>query len=333
MKARDRQGWRETPEGSQLLQRLDTPEGNVRAVLDTDTYNEIDDQYALAYAVLASGMPPGGSSRAGRSFELQAVYAAPFHNERSSGPGDGMEKSYAEIQRVLDRLSGHRLPDRVLRGSRRFLATAGRPEQSEAASDLIARAATGTGSGPTAGRGPGAPLYVLAIGAPTNVASALLLEPGLRERVVVVWLGGQPLYWHTASDFNLKQDLLASRTLLDSGVPLIHIPCKNVAEHLRVTLPELEQRLGGRSPLCDYLLRITREWMAAHGALSKVIWDIATVAWLRNPEWVPSHLVHSPILTSELTWSRDGARHLIRQAVDVQRDAVFGDLYGLLADA
>jgi hypothetical protein len=33
-----------------LIQKLKWPVGKVRVVLDTDTYNEVDDQFALAYA-------------------------------------------------------------------------------------------------------------------------------------------------------------------------------------------------------------------------------------------------------------------------------------------
>ncbi len=293
-----------------LIERLAPPSGRVRAVLDTDTYNEIDDQYALAYAALAG------------SFDLEAVYAAPFHNDRSTGPEDGMEKSHAEIQRVLGKLEGGglSLPRRVLKGSRRFMETAGRPVDSEAARDLVESALAAS-----------QPLYVLAIGAITNVASALIMEPGIKEKVVIVWLGGQPSSWHTAFEFNLKQDLLASQTVFDCGVPLVHVPCKNVAEHLRVTMPELEHHIGGRSALCDYLVSITSEHMTRHGAQSKVIWDVSTVAWLRNSEWLPSNLVHSPILSPSFTYSRDESRHLIRQVIDVKRDAIIGDLYEVLA--
>ena len=35
---------------------------------------------------------------------VEAVYAAPFTNDRSTGPGDRMEKSYEEILRLLERL-------------------------------------------------------------------------------------------------------------------------------------------------------------------------------------------------------------------------------------
>ncbi len=54
----------------------------IDVVLDTDTYNEVDDQFALIYAVLSN------------EINLIAIYATPFHNERSSGPEDGMLKSY-----------------------------------------------------------------------------------------------------------------------------------------------------------------------------------------------------------------------------------------------
>ncbi len=42
------------------LERLLPPTGRVRMVLDTDTYNEIDDQFALVHALLS---PRGSPSR------------------------------------------------------------------------------------------------------------------------------------------------------------------------------------------------------------------------------------------------------------------------------
>ena len=35
------------------------------------------------------------------------------------------------------------------------------------------------------------PLYVIGLAAITTIASAILLEPEITERMVVVWLGGQ----------------------------------------------------------------------------------------------------------------------------------------------
>jgi hypothetical protein len=91
-------------EATRLL-RLQPPAGRVRMVLDTDTYNEIDDQFALVHALLSS-----------EKLSVEAIYAAPFFNERSSGPADGMQRSYEEILRLLDRLD--RSPDGlVFKGS------------------------------------------------------------------------------------------------------------------------------------------------------------------------------------------------------------------------
>ena len=61
-----------------------------------------------------------------------------------------------------------------------------------------------------------------------------------------------------------------------------------------------------------------------------MIWDVAAVGYLLDPDWVPTHLVHSPIVTDQGTWSFDTSRHLIRSAVYVQRDPIFRDLFSKL---
>jgi len=293
------------------IERLTPPTGRVSLVLDTDTANEIDDQFAVAYALLAP-----------ERLAVEALYAAPFSNSRSTGPEDGMERSYEEIVRVLERMG--RSPDGLVhRGARGYLPAAGEPVPSPAAEDLVARARAAREG----------PLYVLAVGAITNVASALLLAPEIIERVVVVWLGGQPHSWDTAVEFNLRQDMHAARVILNSGVPFVHIPCKNVSEHLTTTRAELEAHIAGRNALCDYLHGIFRGYADDHFAWAKVIWDISTVAWLMDASWVPSALVHSPLLTELGTWSHDRSRHFVREAVHCNRNAIFGDLFRRLAGA
>jgi len=295
--------------------RLEPPSGELSMVLDTDTYNEIDDQFALTYALLSRPR-----------LRLEAVYAAPFHNDRSSGPADGMEKSYAEILRVLERLGRRVAPSPegfVFRGSREYLRAADVPVESDAARDLVRRARARPESG--------APLYVAAIGAITNVASAILMDPGIIERIVIVWLGGNALYWPSTSEFNLGQDLHASRLVFDCGVPLVQIPCFPVTTHLTTTLPEMREHVKGRGEIGDYLYSIFADYVAPRPGESKVIWDIAAIAYLLEPAWVPTDLVHSPILTDARTWSADRSRHLIRSARFIDRDAVFRDLFAKLA--
>jgi inosine-uridine nucleoside N-ribohydrolase len=173
-------------------------------------------------------------------------------------------------------------------------------------------------------------LYVVAIGAITNVASALLMAPQIVNRIVVVWLGGNLSSWHETNVFNVYQDVLASQVVLDSGVPLVHVPCHPVTSALLTTQSELERFVKGRGAVGDYLYDIFSAYYDDHFARSKELWDMGPIAWLVNPEWVETTLVHSPILTGQLTWSHDSGRHLIREARRVDRDAILGDLFAKL---
>ncbi|WP_231571003.1 hypothetical protein [Gordoniibacillus kamchatkensis] len=50
-----------------MLERLSHPQRKVRIVLDTDTFNEIDDQFAVVYAL-----------KSPERIQVEAFYAAPF---------------------------------------------------------------------------------------------------------------------------------------------------------------------------------------------------------------------------------------------------------------
>ena len=52
---------------AELLKRLEHPSGRVDVVLDTDTFNEIDDQFALAYLICSK-----------EKLDLQAAFYAFF---------------------------------------------------------------------------------------------------------------------------------------------------------------------------------------------------------------------------------------------------------------
>lgn len=96
------------------------PKGTVDAVLDTDTYNEVDDQFALAYLLKSSDR-----------VRTRAIYAAPFYNQKSDSPKDGMEKSFCEIGRVLDVMGlSQEYGAKVFKGSDRFLEDESEPVDS-----------------------------------------------------------------------------------------------------------------------------------------------------------------------------------------------------------
>ena len=298
-----------TLSSEQRIQMLRPPDHHpVRMVLDTDTYNEIDDQFALVYSLLSPEL------------KVEAIYAAPFHNRRSSSPGDGMERSYEEILRMLQKMKIE--PEGLaLRGSPDYLTDPARPHRSPAALDLVARAKRSSADDP---------LYVVAVGAITNVASAILIDPAIIRNIVVVWLGGNGHNWPHQREFNFRQDLNASRLIFDSGVPLVQLPCTPVVTHFSTTVPEMEHYLSGQGETAEYLLRIFKEYREDHFAWSKVLWDMTAVAWVINSEWLPSNLLHTPIVTDQYTLSADQSRHFMRVVYFVRRDPIFQDFFNKL---
>ncbi len=314
-------------------ERLAPPRGRPRVVIDTDAANEIDDQFALAWALLSP-----------ERLRLEAIHAAPFsfahrraaHAGLPDGlpsfapPGVGMQRSFDEIRRVVA-ACGVPAPA-MCRGTPGYLEGQQEPPRSAAVDDLVQRALAGSDDDP---------LVVLALGCPTNIACALLLEPAIRERIVVVWTSGYPSHApHINHSFNLEQDLAATRVLLDSGVPLVYLPGFHVGAQLRLSLPEVErwvQPCGAIGALLHDLYTHNPLW-PLHGVVdffahSWVMWDLICVAWLFDPDWVPSAVVPTPRLDGGKRWVRDAARHPMREGYAAKRDAIFRDFFSTLARA
>lgn len=249
----------------QLIKNLSVPTGVIDAVIDTDTYNEVDDQFALAYMIKST-----------EKINLKAIYAAPFHNGNSDSPSNGMHKSYDEIMKILDLMEEEKYKNSVFHGSENYLKDEETPEKSDAAEDLIKRARQYS---------PEKPLYVIAIGAITNIASALLMAPDIAENIVVVWLGGHDMEGRECEEFNMMQDIAGARVLFKSPAPVIQLPCLGVVSGFNISEPELKQWFSGKNKLCDYLANIVIADQNKHSQgkpWSRIIWDVTTVGWILN---------------------------------------------------
>ncbi len=282
-----------------------------KVILDTDTYNEIDDQFALAWALLSDKV------------ELLSVNAAPFFNNRSVSPEDGMEKSFNEIHNIISLVGCEKKPP-VYRGSTQYLKDKKTPVESDAADNIVNTVMASDGR-----------IYVVAIGAITNVASAILKEPKITEKMVVVWLGGHALEWSHTREFNMVQDVYAAQTVMNSGVPFYQIPCAGVCDHLSTSIPELEHYLGGKGKLCDYLVDIVKGYPDPKHAYcwSKVIWDISAIAALVIPDALNAVIIPTPILTDDCHYAYDNARHHMIYVRSLDRDRIFRELFPLLISA
>lgn len=359
---------------SQRLAMLEPPSGPVRVVFDTDTANEIDDQYALAWALQSQDR-----------LEIEAVLAEPYsfahHREgllkaadelaaedpdlpasaaidpesavaggfaswarrlRDAGidvrdiqfvdPAGGMEESYEEILRVYDKV-GADADGLVFHGAPRYMSGPHDPVDSPAVRRLIELALTPSDR----------PLYVVAIGCVTNIASALLLAPEIRDRIVVLWTSGYPTWSPRANaeSLNLVQDVAASRILFTSGVPLVYFPGYYIGAQLTLSLPDVETWVQGRGAIGEYLHQLyvnnplhAQRGIYDHFGRTWVMWDMIDVAWLIEPTWVPSSLVRTPTLDEDLKWAEmSGSAPLMREAHGIDRDAIFRDFFSKLEKA
>ena len=284
----------------------------ITAVLDTDTYNEIDDQFALAYAMLAHD-----------AVDLRAVIAAPFSNDtRAATPAEGMRKSYEEICRILA-LFGKSPEGFAWKGATSYLPARRTPAESEGARRIVELA--------RAARADGKKLHVLAIAAITNVASALLLAPEIARDIVIVWLGGNDLRFPENREFNLRQDVFAAQVIFDTDVPLVWMPCRNVVSALDISREELRTGLAPAGELGRFLASRTEELLCERNVSSKIIWDIATVAYFTVPQAFRSERIPAPVLNDDRSWGTAPGRHDITAITSLDREAVFADLFRKLS--
>ena len=294
----------------QYLKNLLPPTGPVDAVLDSDTYNEVDDQFAMSYML----------KRTDRIC-TKAIYAAPFFNSRVESVAAGMERSYQEIV-TLQKLLKTDVP--AFRGSTGYLPNEQTAVDSEAARHLVELAKAYS---------PEKPLYVVAIGAITNVASALILDPSIAENIVIVWLGGSALHRTDETEFNMVQDYAAARVIFGCGAPVVMLPCAGVVDVFRTSEWELKHWLAGKNELCDYLIETVLEevYRYAKGKpWTRIIWDVTAVAWLTGADTFMKHRLEDNIIPQDdATYLRDSSRS-IRYVYEIKRDQLFEDLFNTL---
>ncbi len=300
----------------QLLKKLNVPTGVVDVILDTDAFNETDDQYAIAYMLLSP-----------ERIRVLGLCAAPFHNANSSSPEDGMERSYDEILRLLALMNRNELLPNVYRGARNYLPDENTPVITDAANYIVAEAEK---------HSPENPLYVVAIGAITNVASAILLNrEAMVNNTVIVWLGGHAKDYPHTREFNMYQDIAAARIVMGCGAPFVQLPCRGVVSHLTTTDPELTYWIKGTSPLADFLYERTvgEAHKYAKGKVwNRCIWDVSAIAWLLNDNdrFMKSYVIPALIPQYDNTYSIDPRRHPMCYVYAIDRDAIFQDLFAKL---
>jgi inosine-uridine nucleoside N-ribohydrolase len=244
-----------------------------RVIIDADTANEIDDLYAIVRALVAP------------EFRVEGLTSA--HWSRSTEPNDTVHQSQALNEQILDRMGlRETIPHPV--GADRSMPDPGTPVDSPAARHIIARAYAG---------GPGDKLLVVALGACTNLASALLLDPSIEEKVVFAFIDGdfKDGRWGPGI-FNWKNDIHAVRAIFESGVEYVHMPARSVSVEMELTKREVDEHLEGRGVVWDLLVERWETYPRTAGREKKTMWDIALVEALLRPDLATAVVVGAPII-------------------------------------
>lgn len=297
--------WKEIYEKIPKLNKEDNQKPNV--ILDTDMYNECDDQFALSYLLKSQD-----------KFNIEAITIAPYHHDNSISIEEGANKSYEEVIKICNWLSFN-WSNKVFKGSTDYVAN-GYNNENDAVNKIIEIANKNDKT------------YILAIGAITNVAIAIKRAPNIVNKIEIIWLGGHSLLSKNNKEFNFKQDVEAVKAIFESKVKLTIIPCKNVASNLRTSIYELEHFLKGKSELCDYLCqRFYNDGI--HGIRERrVIWDISVIAYMINKEWFETEEVSCPNINNDTSYELTQNNHKITIVNYLDVNKIFKDLFGKLGE-
>ncbi len=279
------------------------PEGKLRVIIDSDAACEVDDQHAIALALLSP-----------ERLAIEGFVGAHFGD--SGGP-DGIEKSVAEIHTVLAK-AGMAGKYPVKRGSHPFRYSAV-PEPSEGVDFIIEHAMDPTRQ---------EPLWVVSLGACTDLAAAWLKEPRIKDRVIAFWHGRTQ--WPTKCwNFNAYNDLKAVRILFQSELPLVLF---DTGTDLTCPMEEAKARIMPYGDLGRYLHDI-RLRSAGYQSPKKGLYDLGDVAALVDPSLIKYETVSAPSVNWDMLYDHKKTHGQMIRIFSIDRDRTFDLLHRKLKAA
>jgi purine nucleosidase len=270
----------------------------VRVVVDADTANEIDDLYAIVRALVAP------------EFRVEGLTSA--HYTRSTKPNETVRKSQAINEQILDAMGlRESIPHPI--GADRSMPAPTIPVDSPAARLIIERAHAGSSDDK---------LVVFALGACTNLASALLLDPSIEPKVVFAFIDGdyKDGRWGPGI-FNWKNDIHAVKAIFESEVEYLHMPARSVSVEMELSKQAVDEHLKGRGGVWDLLVDRWETFPRTARSQTKVMWDIALIEAVLRPELATAVVVGAPIIHDANTVEQfpDNPRRVkVFEAIDAQ---------------
>lgn len=283
-----------------------------KVIMDGDYSAEIDDQCALAYCL--------GCEKT----DVIAVNAAAFYEwPVAIDTEEVMLRSYEEIRRVYSYtgLTPEEVP--YFEGARSQISNNPdfAPSDSPAARNIIRLA-----------KESGEPIYVIVTGPCTNVVSAYLLDPSIKDKIVVVWVGGLSIDNEHAlekhHEWNICADIAAARILMDEEIPLIFLPCEphGTAD---IHMPfNYFGRIKGDNPGGEFfrwILPSKEVDEEKYKVKIKVMCDLAGPASVIDPDMMQISEIPAPIVRDGPRYELDPSRRKILYGIYPNSDAITED--------
>ncbi|WP_308291504.1 nucleoside hydrolase [Microbacterium sp. G2-8] len=214
------------------------PGRRARAIVDNDFSGDPDDLPQLVHQLLTTNV------------ETRLVVASHLSPGDQFDPSGHTAQNAERIVRDLFSRMGLDSTDVIRRGSKVGLRDRTTPALSPAVDAIVAEAM----------RDDDSPLFYLAGGGLTDLASALLVEPRIAERMTLIWIGGgehadlaSPPPNAMPVEYNLLIDVAAAQVVFgDSDIPIWQVP-RNIYRQYLVSGAELRIRMAATGPLGRYM--------------------------------------------------------------------------------
>jgi inosine-uridine nucleoside N-ribohydrolase len=174
------------------------------------------------------------------------------------------------------------------------------------------------------------------IGAGTDVASAILTDPTIVERVRVIQMGFNDE--QGGDEFNIANDVPAVQAILDSNVPLVIGPGKVCRESLSLTFDQAREMIARRGAIGGWLWEEYQSWYYRYVKPLRVndfsrpwfIWDDITLAYLLG--MTEQHMRPRPRLRNDMTFEQVKTDQTVTWITDVDEQRMWADFLRLVDD-
>lgn len=283
----------------------------VPVVLSTDVGNEIDDQWAVVYLLLQP------------KFEVLGVMSA--HAPTIAAPAG--RTSYRILVDVVENRMGMRRHPPLIEGGSEPLETSTTGKRSPAVDFLIKTSRKFSKE---------KRLTVLVIGAATDVASAILLDPSIVERIRVVQMGFTNE--QGGDEFNIANDVHAVQAILNSNVPLVIGPGDVCRASLSLKFEDARKMVEHRGAIGAWLweeyqawyFRVVKPLRVNDFSRSWVIWDNITLAYVLG--MTTQHTSSRPGLRNDFKFENARSDREVTWITDVDEDRIWADFLRLVDD-